>query len=464
MVPESSVPEGVLEVFLMGGLNPWDTFYAVPDHGRPEAGGPYAGQQWWTWQEGEDSVPDVFARCGGEGYDLLAPIGLDAAGKQVNLGPWVYPLRDRPDILSRMRIHVVAHDNEPHEAAAPLMLGGQPRGTPRMCSTGAHVQRFWQEREPLRTAPFSYVLYPGSHFVAGFNVESAFAVGTHPGRVQPLAVQIAPDNPLSAQLSRSRLGGRHTQMDAAIEHYLNRYGAAYANGPAARELEQYRFARAAMQNAGELQSLLTADALAMASGASCGFDDGLDVTGTGLRLGAHLLTSDAHRARYVHVVDSGLYEAQDGGYDTHRHHVRDTSRNTVHLCRKLAAIINEPGENDPRKVDLDRHQILLTTEMGRTPFPELGNIRGLNHWPYGFVVMSIGGPGSQNRAQVSGAIGEDGRATIGTSPAEFRAAMLLSQGIWPFSPESFAVSDVRGATTELEAALILRERVLGFPA
>ena len=36
--------------------------------------------------------------------------------------------------------------------------------------------------------------------------------------------------------------------------------------------------------------------------------------------------------------------------------------------------------------------------------------------------------------------------------------------IWPFSPEAFAVSDVRGATTEIQAAELAMSRVLGYGA
>jgi len=41
--------------------------------------------------------------------------------------------------------------------------------------------------------------------------------------------------------------------------------------------------------------------------------------------------------------------------------------------------------------------------------------------------------------------------------------MLLAMGAWPFSDQSFAVGDVRGASSELEAALKLRTEILGYP-
>ena len=457
LLPSSTRPDGVLEVFLMGGLNPWDTFYVVPEHGQPAAGGPYAGQLWWTFQSGEESVPEHYALCGGGNRPMLEPFGLDANGTQVQLGPWLWPLRDRPDILSRMRLYVLSHDLEPHQAAAPLVLGGQPRGTPRLATTGAHVQRYWQDQVPGRSTPFSYVLHPNSHYVAGFNAESSFAVGTHPGRVRPLAVRLMAENPLAQQLARNQITDR-TAVDAAMEYYINRYRGQYGE-LSSSPLEQYAFAREAMRRAPALQSLLTPDVLAPLSGAECGDEADLDVTAMGLKLGAHLLTSPQHTAKYVHVVDSGLIEAVDGGYDTHNYHVRASARNTVHMCRRLTALINEPGEADPSKLDLDRHMVVLSTEMGRTPYPEVGSIRGLNHWPYGFVVAVIGGPVTEGQSGIHGAIGEDGRASDWLSPAEFRMGLLLSQGIWPISHDGFAIPDIRDVASEMDAAMKVREQM-----
>jgi hypothetical protein len=40
-------------------------------------------------------------------------------------------------------------------------------------------------------------------------------------------------------------------------------------------------------------------------------------------------------------------------------------------------------------------------------------------------------------------------------------AALLALGIWPFAQESYNVSDVPGASTEIEAALLVAQRQLG---
>ena len=78
--------------------------------------------------------------------------------------------------------------------------------------------------------------------------------------------------------------------------------------------------------------------------------------------------------------------------------------------------------------------------------------------------MGFGSFCDAERKGIVGSIGDDALAREATTPAEHRAAMLLAMGIWPFTEESFAVGDVRGATSELDAAMILRSRVLGYNA
>jgi hypothetical protein len=50
------------------------------------------------------------------------------------------------------------------------------------------------------------------------------------------------------------------------------------------------------------------------------------------------------------------------------------------------------------------------------------------------------------------------------SPAQNRIAALLAVGIWPFSQEAFAVSDVPGASGEVDAALKAMQACLGRTA
>jgi hypothetical protein len=122
-------------------------------------------------------------------------------------------------------------------------------------------------------------------------------------------------------------------------------------------------------------------------------------------------------------------------------------------------LINEPGEHDPGKLDLDRTLILLTTEFGRSPEAQ-DHGKGRRHWPYGYPVSFIGGP-IRSRG-VFGACGPDSRATLASSPQENRIAALLALGIWPFEPESYRVADVPGASSHLTAAQLVLKRQLGI--
>ena len=461
-------PEGIVELFLLGGLNPWDTFYVVPEFGEPARGGPYAGQQWWTFQSGVDAVPETFAKCGGGERPLLEPWKLDGAGRQVNLGPFLYPLRDRPDLLARMLVFVVSHDQEPHQQAVPLVMGGHPRGSQRLAGMGAHVARYWQENGGGQSSPYAYTLFSNSDFVSALEAEVVASVGLHPGSARPLAVRVIADNPLAAEVKRPTFGAYRSAADAAIAFYAERYGERLRPEHASellrsRAFQDYLFASQSLEHAPSLDQLFSADALSTFPASDCGVEVDIDATGMGLKLATHLVTSATNRARYALFVDTGIMEAGCGGYDTHQYHVRTASLNVVHTFKQLTQRINAPGEGDPKKLDLDKQLVLITTEMGRTPFPqELSDQDlGLNHWPYGFVCIALGGFVGPEQAGIVGSIGEDGRGVTYLTPSEFRAAMLMASGIWPFAPESFNVGSVRDATTELDAAMRLKA-ALGY--
>ena len=136
------------------------------------------------------------------------------------------------------------------------------------------------------------------------------------------------------------------------------------------------------------------------------------------------------------------------------------------MCRRLAEVVNEPGEDDPTKLDLDRHFVLLNTEFGRSPSPEVSTANpngfGSNHWPWGYVIVGFGGPIDEERSGIVGSIGEDSIALEASTPSEHRAAMLLSMGIWPFTEESFAVGDIQSTGTELDAALNVKSKILSY--
>ena len=127
---------------------------------------------------------------------------------------------------------------------------------------------------------------------------------------------------------------------------------------------------------------------------------------------------------------------------------------------QLAAIINQPGENNPGKINLDETLVILNTEFGRSPGVQAPV--GRAHYPNAYVTMMFGGPVGAAQRGIVGAIQPDGSALHPIGPAETRIATLAALGIYPFEPEGYAVSDVSGATTRAEAGMLVKSRVLGL--
>ncbi|MCP4870251.1 MAG: hypothetical protein GY898_16215 [Proteobacteria bacterium] len=469
MPPVSRRPEGVLELFLFGGLCPWDSFYVVPEFGDPAAGGPTAGSMWWAFQDTIENVSDQFARCGGADRPLLesSPWASDSAGRGVYLGPWLYPLRERPDIINRMRMWVMRHDQAAHETGVPLAMCGLLHSSPRLASTAAHVQRFFADRQDeSRRTPWSTVVYPGLSDLSALNGEVASAVGLHGAAARPVSLRLGANGLTSDGLDRATVAGRTDALDDLVRYYGERMGSRLVP-PGAEEavraprMKNYEAARRALERADAFQALLGEDAFVGAEGEDCGDYSERDFTTMSLRLALNLMTHPTDAPKWTTVLDGGLLPAVGGAaYDTHFKHVHHSSRNTVHTMKELVARINEPGEGDPNKLDLDKHTVLLTTEFGRTPHA-VGD--GLNHWVDGYVVVGFGGPFDEENSGIVGAIGENGAATESISPGDFRTAMLQMQGMWPFSAESFSVSETTAATDdEFEGVAYLAERVLGY--
>ncbi|MEZ4239568.1 MAG: DUF1501 domain-containing protein [Myxococcota bacterium] len=465
LLPAGVRANSILEVFLYGGLAPFESFYCVEEYGRP-SDPDYPNQQWHLFA---DLHQDVFSNtCGVDPGAWLAPFGTDAAGMQVKLGPVAWPLRQRPDILARTRVVVVRHDLEPHEAAIPYMLSGMRLGNVRMAGLGTHVQRYFLEQPggAARVAPYSYVLTPGNVFSTD-NLRAASAVGLHPGSSRPLSLTVTRNSDLSALLSRSHLtAATRGPVDDLLSYYLSAAEARHVDRQGVplrtRALDDHAYSLGAVQNAPELEGVLGDDLLAAEGGEACGHRETLDYCRVGIRAAASLLRNPVDPARYVNVVDTGLELADGGGgYDTHFEHPYTQAQNGTSALQNLVDHVNAPGEGDPAKIDLDETMVMLTTEFGRTPYRQDPRYAGTNHHPYGFVVLLIGGPIGPDQAGVLGAIGPDAVATDYVTPSELRAAALAALGIYPFTHESFAVGDIRDVGFEIDGLHWLNEHVLG---
>ena len=457
MIPGERQAESVLELFMYGGMNAFDTFYTVPKWGM--------GQERFL----NAFLPQAEQRFGQCGYpgELSEAFGDDALGETVHLGPWVSALRARPDILARMRVVVQRHDLLPHEGANPYALTGSRLGSPRLAGVGASIQRhFLEQPGGLRATPYAYVLYPGVEFATD-NVRAASAVGFHPGSARPLSVTVDPNSQLATLLGRPAIVGRRAEFDAAIDHYLRAYQQRFkpgGKGAAVRSAERsnYEFAHFARAGADQLQGVLSGDLFAPISGSTCNESADVDKPYMQARMAANLLTRAEDRARYVQWIDGGLKPNGSGGHDTHDNHVNDASRNVTHTMQALVDIINAPGEGDPNKIDLDETMIVINTEFGRTPHRQGKD--GLNHWPQGMINVLIGGPITKAERGVYGAITEDeGFAQTWVSPAENRMLVMMALGIYPFSSQTFAVGDVGGGVKDQhEAALRLMQVYMGL--
>ena len=475
LLPAERQVKNVLEVYLYGGLSPWETFYAVEEYGRPDDPNHPNEQLHAFLGTGDDSIESAMANCGLEGSaPMLTPFATDANGVGVNLGPFAFPLRERSDLTDRMRMLVQSHQLEPHEAAVPQALTGRPVGQPSAAGLGSHIQRFLTETGGRgRNSPYSYLFATGG--ISSDNVSAAVTTGLHPGSARPLKVTITNAERFAELLGRNEVAS--ASDPALYDKLTNFYADQYQErltwaregkesvGEAVARSKHFTDLRLAVDTVGRVEAIgdvLIPELFEPRSGESCSASRNFDVPGMSLEAARHLLTHPTEPAGYVCVSDIGLYQASGGGgYDTHTDNSFDTAMNFSNVLKHISSIVNRPDESDPTKLNLDDTLIILNTEFGRTPRRQ-GKGTGRNHWPYGYVTAFIGGPITKSERGISGAIGPDGRGRKTVTPAENRIAALLSMGIWPFAQESFAVSDALGAASEMQAAFQVTEKVLGI--
>lgn len=465
LLPEGTRAERCMEIFLYGGMPAFHSFYAVDEYGR--ANDPTPALRNTQYHLFDDDKRTVWSDCGVNPEDWLTPIGTDSLGMTVNFTPIARPLVNRPDILARTRVVVLRHDFQPHEIAIPYMMTGHRLGNPRMAGTGTHVQRFWNERDTTgRVVPYSYVLSPeGASSI--YNIASASAVGAQSGSARPLHLFTSTDTNIGELMGRRYLGTDTGRVDPLLDYYARRSSERYVKTDGdllrSRAIEDHRFAIASLVNAPNLQSILTPELFVPPRTNTCGTANNADVTSMTIDAAVSLLTHPTTPARFVNVVDGGNQFYGDLPYDVHGSQISTATQNLRHTLERLCRQINEPGENDPTKLDLDDTMILINGEFGRTPESQGGDFAGggTNHFPFGFVALMIGGPVQPG---VTGAIGPDGFAVEYLTPSEYRAGALAGLGIYPFSAQSFAVGDVRGAFDEADALAWLNASVLGRTA
>jgi hypothetical protein len=452
--------ERCLEIFLYGGMGVNESFYVVPEYGAPDD--PNPALQKTGWHLFSEDHASIFGECGfGPSSGWLTPFATDSLGVTVNLGPIVTPLKSRQDILDRMRIVVLQHEFLPHEVAIPYGLCGLRLGNPRMAGMAAHVQRYWLDQDTTgRVIPWSFVLRPSSDD-ARYNIHTATDVGMHPGSARPLELLMSDQMDLGDLLGRKTIGADASRLDPLLLYYGDEAVARYTSKATgvpyrSRTITDHQFALRTLVDAPLLQELLDPSLFVTPPGASCDTIRATDPGAMTLGAAVALLTDPATPARYATVIEGGIISYSALPYDSHADHLSFQSTNVSHMLAQLASHINLPGENDPAKLDLDDTMILITTEFGRTPYEQAP--AGTNHFPYGYVNILIGGPVQPG---VTGALGPDGHAVSYVNPSELRAGVLAGLGIYPFSPESFAVGDLQGISNELDGLIYVQQQILG---
>jgi len=455
----------ILEIFLYGGLSPWETFYVRPP---------------LNFRGFNTEVTDLAWSCSGVPSPTTETrfFANDALGQAVHLGPATKPLW-RSDIVSRMRTIVLQHDLLPHEAAIPFALSGLRLGRLQLSGLGAPIQRRFKETTP-RALPYSYVCVPSVFSFPGDNLQATTAIGTHPGSSRPLTLRIGPGTgSLVSLLQRSNMSfSSNTLIGNYRAQYRDQLRLHGAGDPTrSKGFTAYDSSTESLLGSTNLRTLLLSAPLTLRTDPPCALEPPPPMTippvdnipGTAIRTAAFLLTrSSSDAARYVCVVDGGLIEASGGGgYDTHTsHHVDTTSRNLWNTLSTLAEVIQDPTQTaDPNKINLSDTMIVLTTEFGRTPSRAAN---GRDHWPGGYVNVLIGGP--ITTAGIAGAI-QDASGNADPmrvySPTDVRAAALLAAPVDPFAEGVFGVGDVSnslrvtGTGGEDRTSERIRQQILG---
>ncbi|MEM7765676.1 MAG: DUF1501 domain-containing protein [Pseudomonadota bacterium] len=455
----------ILEVFLYGGLSPWETFFH-----RPGLVDPWYGQQ--------SQIQGLSWACAGAPSPTTEIQDIDG---NVALGPLTKPIWGLAD---RMRIVVMQHGLEPHEAAIPYAITGHVLGRSNFSSLGAAMSHRFAG--PGRTTPLAYSFLPNNLSFGSDNFQAIDAVGTHPGRHRPLRLNIGPGgDAFVAQLQRPGMSA--TNRDAVLDYYRAHYrdwlrlrgSTAPEFLSRSRGFSNYDASTSTLLNAAELNTLFGAGgqvALNLTQTNECPdgslIDNRNDITGVSMRAAAKLLTlpeADGG-ARHVCVVDGGLRRPGGAAYDTHSgNNVEDTAVNLWSTLDALAAVVQTPGSAtpDPTKINLDDTLIVLKTEFGRTP----NTAPGRDHWPQGYTNILIGGPVNPGGgAKVIGSMDASGIANADDfyTPSEVQGALMIAGGLYPFEPENFGVGDMgvktKRVNEELTVLELWRQILLGVGA
>ncbi|WP_437913829.1 DUF1501 domain-containing protein [Sorangium sp. So ce302] len=422
-------PKKILEIFLYGGLSPWETFH-VEQRGEVYSGGLLDAFN-------ETSI----SGCGGSGN------GTNSQTKGGMLwSPATSPLWSRPDLLARTRVVTMTHEFTAHPVAIPYALTGRRFGDSRAASLGAAMKRRYPEQHT------SYVLMPpSSRFFPGD--ASAFdawlAVGMHGSATRPVIVPMsAAASDMAAWAARSNVV---PGSDALNQVYAGLYEAGL-DGSRSRGFDAYAAALDSLPGSPDLEpvfnsSLRTEGPTAVhcsTNSPSPGGPPGgspLNTTKASLDMAAWLFnTKDT---RYVGMVDVGLGTDTGAAYDGHGHTAGVTFGNLYNLLKELSRVtsLTTPASG---RISIDDTLIILNTEFGRTIGPDLP--AGRNHYGRGYVVVLLGGPIQPTVSGEPRRIGSfdwmTGSPLGSYTAANLACVALTAAGIDPHVTDNFAVGEL----------------------
>lgn len=471
----------VLQIHLLGGVAPFESFYYRDSPGRRTRGFDTEITN-LLWNAGCGSTPTALELMPGS-------FGNDSNSKPIRLGPFAKPLWNRPDIRDRMRVVVQTHNLLPHEAAIPYALSGLRLGNPNQANLGAAIahRQLALDLEaglPPRVLPYAYGLVSDTAALNTLLTTMMSSGGRHPGAARPLVLKIGPG--FATFISQLGRGNMSAAKDALLDQYRGQYRdwlRAGGSGDPTRSsaFRDYDTSVGALLNATSFSAFLGTVSTTIPTEAECAreaalsFESRPNPTKTALQAAAFLLTRPAaERARYVCVIDSGIEPRFGLPYDVHNlNHPGDTGSNLWNTFQTLAGLINDPAAPaDPNKLNLSDTLILITTEFGRTPYKSLGGnpdagSMGRDHWPQAYANVLIGGPITSRgvAGSISDAANEMAVADIGYTPTDVHAAALVAAGINPFEFENYAVGQLTGSLQGLshEATMLnLKSTLLGL--
>lgn len=471
----------ILEIYIYGGLSPWETFFLNPTTGGSSCGSATSCPtdeladasklQWGLFQCAFQRLSAVNAPN--------QPV-TRLFDRNIHLGPATRPLW-RTDLLDRMRTLVTTHDLLPHEAAIPFCLTGTRLGKPTMAGTGAAVER----RYGRNGIPAAYIIRPEGT-KASDNVDTVLAVGQHPASSRPLLIDIKCGGPELGLLTRADTVAQDNLLKFYREQYQARLTRPGQTTPVRnRAFNEYMamtdsfFNRAAIKDA--VGQFDVNDPILDGTDTQCHSSSGElrcpndpfkeDSTRQALAFAAYLLRTDQTNTKYVCVVDAGRESSPSAGYDTHGdEHAKLQYRNLSSTLSLLAALTKTDASNPVPKIPAHT-LIVITTEFGRSPDRDPAG--GRKHWPHAYTqVLLPPAHTALDGKTIVGSINRDARVDAATpggiacvTPTDLRAALLMALEIDPFADGNFGsggLSEAIGGGDTTTGKLGLVEKVLGY--